>query len=254
MRKWLIGIVVLILIVIVVAWRMPANMVLQTAQDRLPAVDWSKVDGTAWNGSVEDFSYEDIELGTLEWEFDELEDLGSQLTAWKVRSYGPQHEMSARVTLTPEGEVVRAEDIQGQVPASWVDISKWLPLLHLEGTIELDLEHIELDRNLPVSGAGRVTWSQAAISGGANERFGKLRLNLTPKTAGQPEGMAFTLHSMESADIRLRGEGHILRNDYDMDLKVEIALERDDLLRFMQPLGGEVGPGLYQFAWQGQIR
>ena len=37
-------------------------------------------------------------------------------------------------------------------------------------------------------------------------------------------------------------------------LKLEIALERDDLLQFMQQIGGEVGPGLYQFAWQGQIR
>ena len=254
MRKWLLIIGIMAIIVVLIAWRMPARLVLQPAQARLPAVDWSNANGTAWSGSVDGFSYKGIQLGTLEWEFDGIEDLGSQLTRWIIHSYGPQHDVRARLTLTPEGEIRRAAEVRGHLPASWVDVSDKLPLLYLEGLIELDLEHIELDRNLPVNGSGRVTWSQAAISGGANEQFGKLRLNLVPKTADRPDGMTFAVRSLEPADISMQGEGHILRNDYDIDLKLEIALERDDLMQFMQQIGGEVGPGLYRFAWQGQIR
>jgi putative transposase len=55
---------------------------------------------------------------------------------------------------------------------------------------------------LAVPSAVSRRWSVDFVSD-QNDQFGQLRLNLTPKTAGQPEGMAFNLHSMEPADIML---------------------------------------------------
>jgi hypothetical protein len=254
MRKWLISIAVLAMVGGVVVWRLPASLVLQPLQARLPAVEWSSAHGTVWNGVIEDLSYRSTRLGRLEWAFEGIEHFSTQLTRWNVRSFGPQHELQGRLTLTRDGDIRSVADVHGYLPASWIDITDKLPLLYLEGLVELDLKNVEFDRRLPVNGAGRVTWSQAAISGGANEAFGKLRLDLAPKTVSEPDGMTFELHSLEPADISMKGTGHIFRNDYDIDLKLEVALEREDLMQFMQQLGGETGPGLYRFAWQGRIR
>lgn len=254
MRKWLIILGVLIALAAIAAWRLPASLVLGPAQARLPALDWSQASGTAWHGEVAGFVWKGMQLGTLSWSFDGIEDLGSGHTRWNIHTHSPQHDVRALVTLNPDGDILVARDVHGHVPAMWVDITDRLPLVYLDGSIELDIDHVELDRNMPVTGAGRVTWSQAAITGGANEQFGTLQLNLAPRGAGQAEGMAFELSSLEPADVRFQGNGNILRNDYDIDLQLQVAPQREDLVQFLGQVGGRTAPGRYRYAWQGRIR
>jgi general secretion pathway protein N len=258
MRKWLIilGILILVvLVVLVVAWRMPASVVLAPAQSKLPPeVKWSETTGTAWNGQMQDFTWKDLKLGTVEWKFDGFEDIESRSTRWNVHGYSPQYEVRALVTLTGGGDIRQVQNVQGHLPASWIDISDKLPLLYLDGTVELDLKNLELDNDLPVNGSGRVTWSNAAVTGGASERFGTLQLDLEPRSNQAPAGMAFKLRSTEPADVRVEGHGSVLRNDYDIDLELNVSPARRDLEQFLQQIGTESAPGQYRFSWEGNIR
>lgn len=254
MRKWLIIVLVPLLLLAAAAWRLPAAWLLDAVHARLPGTEWLQSSGTIWHGRIEGLSWRGLQLGTLEWRFDGVDDLGARTTRWQVRGWSDEHELGATLTVSPNGKVQRLQGLQGRIPAKWVDITRRLPLLYLDGVIELDLDQLELDRHLPVNGKGSITWAQAAVTGGANERFGALRLKLAPRKDGVGEGMEFNLISLEPADVHARGSGIILRDAYDVDLRLDIADHRQDLVQFLQQLGGETGPGQFRYQWQGSFR
>jgi len=253
MRKLLIILGILALVVGVTAWRLPAGLLLEPVQSRLPEVDWSDTEGTAWNGRIEGFAWKGLQLGTVAWEFVGLEGLDSGMTRWNVHGQSPQYELRAQVVLTPDGDVSEVFDLRGYAPASWIDITDRLPLIYLEGVMRFDIEHLVLENGLPLNGEGIVTWTEAAITGGASERFGALRLALTPGERGTNEGFDFRLNSTEPADLRVTATGSMLRKDYEVDLRLDIVDERDDLIGFMQQLGGEITRGRYRYQWQGNL-
>ena len=102
-------------------------------------------------------------------------------------------------------------DLRGYAPAAWIDITDRLPLVYLEGVMRFDIEHLVLENGLPLNGEGNVTWTEAAITGGASERFGTLRLALTPGERGPNEGFDFRLNSIEPTDLRVAATGSMLR-------------------------------------------
>ena len=159
MRKLMIILGLIVIIAVVIAWRAPASLLLHPAQARVPDMHWSSVSGTAWNGTLEGFEYKGLQLGTLEWTFDGFEDMGSRLTRWKVRSHSPQHEMQARLTLTAAGEIREASNVQGRIPASWVDISEKetevLVEVELPGVAEKDITILLSHNRVEIKGTKR---------------------------------------------------------------------------------------------------
>ena len=157
MRKLLIILGILALIVGVAAWRLPAGLLLEPVQSRLPEVDWSDTEGTAWNGRIEGFAWKGLQLGTVAWEFVGLEGLDSRMTRWNVHGHSPQYDLRAQVVLTPDGDVSEVFDLRGYAPASWIDITDRLPLIYLEGVIRFDIENLVLENGLPLNGEGNVS-------------------------------------------------------------------------------------------------
>lgn len=254
MRKFLIILAVLLVAGTILVWRIPANWVLEMAQPRLPDMSWAQSQGSAWHGRITDLSRNGLQLGTLEWRFDGFENLAEKLTRWTIHSHGSQHDISALVTVSPDGGITRLAEVRGHLPAAWVDLSKHFPLLYLDGLLQLDLDHLDLEERFPVNGAGRILWSGAAVTGGANESFGDLELNFSPRSDKANEGVDFSIRTLDEADISIRGDGNAYRNDYTISLALQIAPHRKDLLDFMGPLGGEVSTGAYQYSWRGSVR
>lgn len=252
LRKLLWIFLVLAVLTAFLAWRIPAGWAASLVQARIPELSWSGVDGTIWNGQVEGLTWRGMQLGRATWRFDGVSDWGRRETAWQLHSESVQHAIDGRLTVTPR-QLRRAENLSGHFPAAWADLGHRFPQLTLDGVIALDFEHVDLDGLLPGSIAGRVTWSDAGLSGSVHEPLGALELRISPEPGGPQGANRFAFNSLQPADLWMEGEGRFQSNDYEIEMRLTINPFRQDMLQFFEPLG-ETGPdGRMWLRWQGSF-
>ncbi len=251
MRKWLIALLLMIGAGALVVWRMPADLVVKVAQPEQLGIDLEEIEGTVWDGEVDDFKYRDLDLGKVGWELEEVEDWSTQKTRWKLDGEGPEHHFDMWLSMTPEGEYT-IRDGSGFLPAKWIDVSRFLPMINLDGKLDFDIDELELIDELPSSGTGRIDWSGAGITGAVEESFGRLQMTFTPAQGAQ-QGIDFEFRSLQSSDIRFTGSGRLNMANYEITVGTEVSPRRQDMHEFFREIGSEFRDGKYWLSWGGSI-
>jgi hypothetical protein len=150
-------------------------------------------------------------------------------------------------------EIRRFETLRARLPAAWIDLSHALPLVYLTGTLDLDLDFVELQDGLPLGGSGRIRWQDAGIGGAVREPLGTVELDIRPHPAGPGHGLLFDFRTAGEPELRVAGEGSLLGDEYALRLRLRVPEHRTDVRDLLAPLG-EIGQdGEIRLQWHGKL-
>lgn len=178
-RVWK-ALAVLVLLALATVWWLPAAWVRSTIEARLPGVRLEHLSGSIWHGRAEQLIGPDgKDLGTLAWEL-------SRRAVWGdvrlvIDMQGPDLTLHARMRkVAPDRHVWDQVAVRGD--AARIVRRFGLPDGYMQGRIEGDVRHAELQGNWPVALDGQARWSDGVLG----TRAGPVRLGtLMAKATGE---------------------------------------------------------------------
>jgi len=156
-----------------VIWRLPASWVVGQINLPIQDIQYSRVTGTIWQGSAEEFTWRELMLGEVSWIFQNLNDWRLPATSWKVNGKGLDYNLSFLAEVEGDSPQ-RLRFVQGDIPAGWVDLSEVVPLLFLDGRLNVNLTYLELNRRAHGLAEGTIQWNNAAFKGLFDEQLGTI--------------------------------------------------------------------------------
>ena len=90
---------VVLLILGVVAWKVPAAWMLNQVNWSGKNIHYARFTGTLWQGGVEQLERKDVMLGDVEWDFMTVNGLAPLATTWRVDGKGLDYELSVFVDI-----------------------------------------------------------------------------------------------------------------------------------------------------------
>jgi len=167
-----------LLIVGVVAWKIPASWVLGQVNWASKDIRYARVTGTLWEGKMEQLNRHDLMLGDVNWDFQTINNLSPFETTWKVNGKGLDYEMN--FFLDFEGSrAVSMRYVMGSVPAGWLGLTRAVPGLFLTGHFDIDLDTVATTGYPGRLASGTVHWRDAGLSGLVEESLGTVILELS---------------------------------------------------------------------------
>ena len=251
-RKWLIIGGLPLLLLVFLAWQLPAGWALKAARSGNPDLSWSSATGSAWRGEAENVYWQGLALGRINWRMRGLENPAELLTNWEIRGESTQYHLDGRISVAG-GELRQLAGLRASLPAAWVDLSHAVPFVYLTGTLHLDLETMDLRDGLPVRGRGKVRWLDAGLGGLVSESLGDIEIDITPPAAGVDDALLLSLESLRQADIGIGGSGSLQGNQYQLRISLSISPDRADLLELIGPFGQVRQDGTIDFQWRGKL-
>ncbi len=251
-RRWLIALGAIALLLLFLAWQVPAGWALKLARSEHSDLSWSAARGSIWRGTADNVYWQGLALGRLEWRMLGLEDLPGLATRWQIQGESPQYRLDGRL-VTDGRQLRRVEELQAAIPAAWLDLSHAVPLVYLTGVLHLDLETVSMRNGLPVSGSGAIRWTEAGLGGLVSEPLGDIEFLVRPAHDTPDGGILFEFQSLTAADIRVSGEGGLLGDAYDIRLSLRVAGHRADLRELLGPQGETGRNGEIRLQWQGKL-
>lgn len=171
--KWFLALVVLVVIVaVVVAWTMPADVAYRYLASRLGPVSLVGVRGTVWDGHADGVSVFGRDLGELDWKIDKAPLLLRNVQA-DLRIRGADIDTSGMLRRDASGNI-KASDVRFRVPASLFSPALDLPSLRLLGTVSGTFRDLSLVDGLVANASGNARWTDAGVSGSAEARFSEI--------------------------------------------------------------------------------
>jgi hypothetical protein len=83
----------ILLIVGVVAWKIPASWVLGQVNWSSKGISYARVAGTLWEGNMEQLRRRDVMLGDVSWDFQTMNNFSPLESTWKVEGKGLDYEL-----------------------------------------------------------------------------------------------------------------------------------------------------------------
>ena len=168
---------------------------------------------------------------------------------------------SSRVRFSPDFELSLLADfdnsaprrlrfVQGQLPAGWVDLSKEIPNLLLDGQLEVNLDYLELEWSPRGLAAGSVHWSDAVFTGLFEERLGDIVFNLEWVDGAT----RVYFQSKQVRNIMLEGQVSLTQRRYDVLLIVHTTEKKDYVIEQLAHLGNIQADGSLHIVRAGKMR
>ncbi len=223
---------VILLLAIIVAWQAPAKWLITRATQPHPDIRYARVSGTVWEGIAYDAKWRDILLGDVQWDFMELSQTSPPFTTWYFEGNGLDYHLSLLADFERDS-LRRLRYIQGEVPAGWVDLSKKIPLLFLDGNLLVNLDYVELEWGPRGLAAGTIQWNDAAFTGLFEEKLGDIVVNI--EWADGATQVYF--HSTQVRNIMLEGEARLTRGRYEALLILHATKKKRYVLEKLARLG-----------------
>ena len=168
----------ILLIVGVVAWKIPASWVLGQVNWSSKGISYARVAGTLWEGNMEQLRRRDVMLGDVSWDFQTMNNFSPLESTWKVEGTGLDYELG--FLLDFEGtRPVMMRYVQGHVPAGWVDLNRAVALLLLTGQFDIDLDSTSMTGYMGRLASGTIYWRNAGLSGLVEESLGTVIVQLS---------------------------------------------------------------------------
>ena len=182
MKKLLLLLLVLAVIAVIVVVLLPARLVLEHAMPASAPVQLQEVSGTVWKGRAGRVIRNGNDLGALGWKVH----AGALLTGVLDTDFildGQDYSGKGRLSRGRDG-VIRLTDVDASFPASRLEPVLDVPALNLLGRVDVRLDTLQLQNNVPTALQGRATWRDAAVSGADQASFGTIVADFGPQAGG----------------------------------------------------------------------
>lgn len=181
--KWLFALLALLVVIIgVVAWTMPADVAYRYLAPKLGPVSLVGIRGTVWDGHADGVSVFGRDLGELDWRIDKAPLLTRSVHA-DLRIRGADIDTSGLVERDSDGRLT-ARDVRFRVPASLFSPALDLPSLKLLGTVTGTFAEATLSNGMLTDARGDARWTDAGVTGTAEARFS----DIIAEFASRPDG------------------------------------------------------------------
>lgn len=249
LRKLFIFVGLIILLVTLVAWKTPASWIADKTDLARKGASFARVTGTFWAGEAEQVEYRDLMLGDVKWNFLTLNQLNPVTTTWKIDGTG--HDYDIELLMDTQGRQVKdLRLIQGHVPAGWIDLNKYAPMVVLTGRLNLDLDHASPTGDTSRLATGLIHWTDAGLDGLVEENLGTITIQLRSENR-------FTIADIQSdpeAEIRLDGQFRINGREYITELELQVVEEKQYVIDQLAELGTINENGSLQINRSGRVR
>lgn len=240
---------ILLLIAGVMAWQAPAEWLVERAALPRHDIKYSRLSGTAWNGVAHDARWRDLLLGEVRWDFNKLSQLSPPFTTWRLKGNGLDYQLSLLADLERDS-LQRLRFVQGEIPAGWVDLSEWVPLLFLDGRLAVNLDYLELKWGPRGLAVGSVQWNDAAFTGLFDEKLGNIIINIEWVDGAT----RVYFHSEQVRNIMLEGEASLTAGRYDVLLIVHTTEKKRYVIEKLADLGEIHADGSLHIELSGKMR
>ncbi len=242
----------LILLAVVVAaailiWRAPASLAANWLEKTNHPLQLQMTEGTLWSGRARQSRWQGLALGESTWRFRGI-GLNPLSVKYKITSHSRQFQVSGMVDAGVGG-AIHAEQLTGRMPAAWVDLQSFIPLVFLAGYFEWQLDYLAWPESGIPRAMGTFFWRQAGLTGLARVDLGELAITL----ADSPGQLTAAISSLEDADVRINGQILSDGRQYTLDAYLQVAAKREDIVDILAPLGTLQADGKIRFNWTGNL-
>jgi len=247
--KFTVVISLIALIAAVVAWRAPAEWLLERAELPQRGIQYSVSSGTAWSGIAHDVKWRDVLLGDVQWDFTSLNKVSPPFTTWKIEGRGLDYNLSLLADFERDS-LLRLRFVQGELPAGWMDLSKVVPLLFLDGRLLVNFDYLELNWGPLGMAAGSIQWQDAAFSGLFDEKLGDI--NISVEWVDGATKVYF--QSTQVRNIMLEGEANLTAGRYELLLILHATEKKRYVIEQLASLGKVQPDGSLRIEVYGHMR
>ena len=246
-RKRLLVILAVMVTAGIAIWRAPASLASNWLEQTGHPLQLQMTEGTLWNGKARLTSWQGLMLGESSWRFRGV-GFNPPSLKYKISSSSRQFQVSGLVDARAGG-AVHAELLTGRMPALWIDLQTFIPLVFLSGHLEWELEYLDWPESGIPGASGNFYWRQAGLTGLARVDLGALVITLEDS----PGQLTATISSLEEADVRISGQILSDGRQYTLDAYMQVAPKRQDIFDILAPLGTLQADGKIRFNWTGNL-
>ena len=196
-----------------------------------------------------DAKWHDLLLGDVQWDFVELNQVSPPITSWQITGKGLDYQLSLLAGFE-RGSLRYLRFIQGELPAGWVDLSKVVPLLFLDGRLLVNFDYLELEWGPRGMAAGTVQWKDAAFTGLFEEKLGDININV--EWVNGTTRVYF--NSTQVRNIMLEGEANVTANRYNVLLILHTTEKKHYVIEQLAHLGRIQADGSLRIVQSGILR
>jgi len=247
--KPFVAIGVILLLAGAIAWKAPADWLLSRANLSQHDIQYAGASGTMWNGVAESIKWHDLLLGDIQWKFMTLYQLSPPFTTWQLKGKGPDYRMSLLADVEQKS-LRRLRFVDGDLPAGWVDLGKTVPLLFLDGRLNVNLDYLDLTWGPRGLAAGSIHWSDAAFTGLFEEKLGDVIINIE-----WVKGVTrANFHTVQSRNIMVEGQADLTARRYNILLKLNTSEKKRYVIEKLAHLGKIQADGSLHIELSGNMR
>jgi len=245
---WALGL--LLTLSLTLFWFAPASMLGYWLEKQQSPLQLGMIKGSMRDGQAKQVYFNGIDVGTLNWQLGnfQLRPLGAQLQ-FQVNGIQVQADGKLNMRLS---EPLTATEMRGYFPANWLDLQGLAPFLFAHGTINFDLNHIELAEKSAPDIRGNINWDQAGLNGLITAELGELLFNLDKQPAADSQ-LVVNFSNSGDADIYMNG---VINSDgriYQLSANARASTKRNDIGNFLQRIGKLQNNGMYQIEFSGNL-
>ena len=240
---------IILLLAAVIAWQAPAEWLVKLATRPHHDIQYARATGTVWNGVAYDVKWHDLLLGDIQWDFVELNRFSPPISSWQLKGKGLDYQLSLLAGF--EGRSLRRlRFVLGELPAGWVDLSKVVPLLFLDGRLLVNFDYLEFKWGPRGRAAGSVQWKDAAFTGLFEEKLGDIVINI--EWVNGTTRVYF--QSTQVRNIMLEGEASLTADRYNALLILHTTQKKHYVIEQLAHLGKIQADGSLHIAMSGIMR
>lgn len=247
MKKFLLLVLVLAVIAVIVVAMLPARLVVNHAMPANAPVQLEEVSGTVWNGRAGRVLRNGNDVGVLGWRVHPRALLSGVLET-DITLDGTSFRGKGRVSRA-RGGIIRMTDVDATFPASRLEPVLDIPALNLLGNVEVRLDSLQLQNNVPSALQGRAIWRDAAVSGEDQASFG----NLVAQFGALPGGGFGGTVSDEGGPLSLQGEFKTTLLGYEAHATLRPRDGNPQVARALRHIGQPQADGSVEFRVAGGL-
>ncbi len=246
MKKLLLFLLVLAVIAAIVVVMLPARLVVEHALPANAPVRLEDVSGTVWKGRAGRVIRNGNDLGALGWRVHPRALLAGAIDADVILD-GPSYTGKGRVSRAHDG-VIRLTDVDASFPASRLEPMLDIPALNLLGQVDVRLDTLQLQNNVPTALQGRAAWRDAAVSGADQASFGTIVASFGPQAGGFGGTVAD-----EGGPLEVRGQFKTTLLGYEAHATLRPRDDNPQVARALRHIGQPQADGSVEFRVSGGL-
>lgn len=236
MKKFLLILLMIVVVLGLAWWSLPADTVWQRVSARAPMVKLQGVTGRIWSGQAQGISIRAVPLGAASWQFSPLTGLTGTADG-RVELTGGEATGAAQIRANRTD--VTLSQVKAALPAKMLESALDIPALRLLGHIDVDASSVVLKDGVLQTASGYLQWQDLGVSGLAEARLGGVRVDFAPEADGIL-GRVSDLGGPLSVNGTVRVQGQLFRAEIHLDARDDSVREALLYIGERKPDGGSL--------------